>query len=82
MIVMAKQELGKIMGFKHDPVIAKVFRWRNANPQYQVGHLAKVAQWRKLCPQGVYLTGAPYGGVGIPDCVRQAREIAKTVSRG
>jgi oxygen-dependent protoporphyrinogen oxidase len=77
LIAMAKQELGKIMGFKGEPVIAKVFRWRNANPQYEVGHLAKVARWRELCPQGVYLTGAPYGGVGIPDCVRQAREIAK-----
>ena len=30
-------------------------------------------------PAGVYVTGSPYRGVGLPDCVRQGQETARRV---
>jgi oxygen-dependent protoporphyrinogen oxidase len=43
-------------------------------PQYTVGHLGRVERIRgalAACP-GLAVTGAAYGGVGIPDCIADA----------
>ena len=57
--------------------MTRVFRWRRANPQYEVGHLERVDRMEALCPPGILLTGSAYRGVGIPDCVRQGQEAAR-----
>ncbi len=77
LIALARAELHKIMGIEAEPVISRIFRWHQANTQYDVGHLDRVAQFQAFCPPGLFLSGSPYGGVGIPDCVRQGREIAR-----
>jgi oxygen-dependent protoporphyrinogen oxidase len=51
-----------------------VFRWRRAMPQYEVGHLERVARIRSGLPAGIFVTGSALDGVGIPDCVRAAGE--------
>jgi protoporphyrinogen/coproporphyrinogen III oxidase len=55
-------------------------RWTDAMPQYLVGHLDRVASIRASLPAGVYVAGASYGGVGIPDRVREANELAERVT--
>jgi oxygen-dependent protoporphyrinogen oxidase len=67
------------MAIEAPPILARVFRWRKANPQYDVGHLERVSALEGLCPPGLFLTGSAYRGVGIPDCVRQAGETAVQV---
>ena len=57
----------------------RIFRWKNTNPQYDVGHLERVSALEGMCPPGLFLTGSAYRGVGIPDCVRQANETAAKV---
>ncbi|MEP7288311.1 MAG: protoporphyrinogen oxidase [Chloroflexota bacterium] len=76
LVALARSELQKIMGITAEPVISRVFRWRNANPQYTVGHLDRVAHFNALSPAWLFLAGCTYDGVGIPDCVRQGRQIA------
>jgi oxygen-dependent protoporphyrinogen oxidase len=71
---LARDELRAILGIAAEPLFARVYHWQDANPQYDVGHLERVAALEALCPQGLYLAGSAYGGVGIPDCVRQGRE--------
>ena len=56
-----------------------VVRWRRAMPQYEVGHLDRVERARDLLPPGVFVTGAAYHGVGIPDCVQDATATAASV---
>jgi oxygen-dependent protoporphyrinogen oxidase len=53
-----------------------VFRWHRAMPQYEVGHLDRVARIRSGLPAGIFVTGSALDGVGIPDCVRAAGETA------
>ena len=77
LIALARAELRRIMGITANPVISRVFRWHNANPQYEVGHLDRLAQLSAACPPWLFLAGCAYSGVGIPDCVRQGREIAQ-----
>lgn len=79
MVALARAELKKLMEIEAAPVISRVFRWRDANTQYEVGHLERVAQYKAMCPAWLTLVGSPYGGVGIPDCVRQGREAAKNI---
>lgn len=81
LIALACAELQKVMGIEAEPVLSRVFRWTDANTQYDVGHLERVARLKALCPPWLSLTGSPYGGVGIPDCVRQGRETARQVSQ-
>jgi oxygen-dependent protoporphyrinogen oxidase len=48
-------------------------------PQYEVGHLERVAalEARLGALPGLALAGAAYRGVGISDCVRSGEESAE-----
>jgi len=64
------------------PESTLVTRWPDGMPQYDVGHLARVAAAEGALAAeapGVFLAGAPYGGIGIADCVRQGNEAAARV---
>ena len=80
LIALARAELKTLLDIKAAPVISRIFRWRDANTQYEVGHLERVAEYRAACPPWLTLVGSPYGGVGIPDCVRQGREAAINIA--
>lgn len=73
---LVRAELGDILGVKAAPLWSRIYRWPQANPQYDVGHLERMDALEALCPDGLYLTGSAYRGVGIPDCVRQGKEAA------
>lgn len=78
---VAKRALEQLMGKLGTPSFTRVFRYVDANPQPIVGHgarMARVAERLKELP-GLYVAGAAYDGVGIPDCVRQARAVAQRV---
>ncbi|HWQ14351.1 MAG TPA: protoporphyrinogen oxidase [Roseiflexaceae bacterium] len=77
LLALAREELRAILGIDAEPLFARVYRWQDANPQYDVGHLERVAALDALCPEGLYLAGSAYRGVGIPDCVRQGREAGE-----
>jgi oxygen-dependent protoporphyrinogen oxidase len=61
------------------PELAAVVRWPRAMPQYELGHLERVAGIRARLPEGIFVTGQAYDGVGVPDCVRGAGETAEAV---
>lgn len=80
LVQLARAEIKRIQGITAEPVISRVFRWIDANPQYEVGQRQRLAQWRAACPRWLQLAGAPYEGVGIPDCVRQGRSAAQRIA--
>ena len=77
MVAVARDELRSILGIVAEPAFVRVYRWPAANAQYDVGHLERVGAIAGLCPEGLYLAGSAYSGVGIPDCIRQGREAAE-----
>jgi oxygen-dependent protoporphyrinogen oxidase len=81
LIRLVRDELRSVMGVSARPVVARVYRWPQANPQYDVGHLERVGEIESLAAAlpGLYLTGSSYRGVGIPDCIRQGQETAEAV---
>jgi len=62
-------------------VLARVYRWERANPQYLVGHLERIeAMEQQLASYpGLFLAGSAYRGVGVPDCIHQGVLTAERV---
>jgi oxygen-dependent protoporphyrinogen oxidase len=72
-------ELQALMGIDAEPMFVELTRLNRSMPQYPLGHLDKIARLReKLAAEwpGVYATGAAFEGVGLPDCIRQAKDTA------
>ena len=70
---MALAQLKEILGIDARPVFHRIYRWHQAQAQYDVGHLDVVAAIEAALPPGIHVTGSPYRGVGLPDCVKQAK---------
>jgi oxygen-dependent protoporphyrinogen oxidase len=79
LLAIARRELHALMGIDATPVFHRLFRWRNATPQYDVGHLKRVDAIEMALPSGIHVTGSPYRGIGIPDCVHQAQQTADQI---
>ena len=79
---MARDELAALLGIHAVPLMARVFRWERANAQPSVGHPQRLRAMRAAAARhpGLHLAGAAFEGVGIPDCVRQANEVAARIA--
>src|SRR5205085_10406413 len=62
LIAMARREIKQIMGIQAQPVISRIFRWRNANPQYEVGHVERLSRLNANIPSWLQLAGCTYDG--------------------
>jgi protoporphyrinogen/coproporphyrinogen III oxidase len=84
LVHLVRAELGALAGIRGTPVHREVHRYPAGMPQYTVGHLRRVEDIRHAlagCP-GLAVTGATYGGVGIPDCIADALATARAVRAG
>jgi oxygen-dependent protoporphyrinogen oxidase len=69
------------MGVDDTPDVTFVRRWERGIPNYPVGHLANVdALFGQLrAYPGFYLNSNAYYGIGLNDCVRNSRNVARRV---
>lgn len=76
-IDVALTDLNKVMRIEGRPDFHVITRWREAMPQYTVGHKFRIdalkSQVQAELP-GVFLAGSSFEGVGIPDCIDQGIE--------
>jgi len=74
-------DLRSIMGVTAPPERVKLFRWPDSNPQYEVGHIARLERMdaRLQGHPGLLLAGSSFRGIGIPECVRSGSEAAHRV---
>ncbi|RZU49579.1 oxygen-dependent protoporphyrinogen oxidase [Krasilnikovia cinnamomea] len=80
LIALARAELGELLGGAlPTPVASWLQRWGGALPQYEPGHLDRVATARAALPPGIALAGAAFDGVGIPACVAGGETAAEDV---
>ncbi len=68
-------------GMKAQPRSAKVFRWSKAIPQYPVGHPQQMERLEQRLAEtpGLHVAGNAYRGIGVNDCVREARALARKI---
>ena len=81
-VQLVREEFERLMGIAADPLFSAVHFWPDSMPQYVLGHEARRANIKGLLRGlgGLHLVGNAYEGVGIPDCVRLAKETAKRIS--
>lgn len=74
--------LRQILGIRAEPSFVRVIRWTEAMPEYRVGHLDRVGRIEQQVGRmpGLFLAGAPYRGIGLPDCVREGEQAAERVA--
>lgn len=75
-------EVRAATGIRVAAVERRVVRWDQAMPQYDVGHLDRVARVREAldeAPSGLHVGGAALDGVGLPARVRDAHRLAGEV---
>lgn len=70
--------LSDFLAIKAPPLFSEVKRYPSALPQYETGHLERVARIESMARRypGLYLTGNGLRGFGITDCIRQAKTVA------
>ena len=75
-----RRDLRVTMGVVAEPEFVEHVPWPKGIPQYELGHLEKVARAEgALAGYSIFLTGNAYYGVGVNDTVRDARKTAHTV---
>lgn len=84
LIDMARRGLSSTMGVTETPAVTFVKRWRRGIPNYRVGHLANVERiFARVATQwpGIYLGSNAYWGIGLNDCIGNARRCAEAIAR-
>ncbi len=71
---LAEDELNSILGITAKPLLRRIHRCGKSLPQYNLGHSEKLVALGQAMEDlpGIFLTGAAYRGVGLPDCIKQA----------
>jgi oxygen-dependent protoporphyrinogen oxidase len=83
LVALAREELRALAGVTASPSCTQVIRWPRGIPQYNVGHLARVAAIDEGLARwpGLHLTGNAFKGIGINDCIRNAAALAEKLGR-
>jgi oxygen-dependent protoporphyrinogen oxidase len=78
-VAIVRHELQEILGLRADPLFTRVYRWKSAMAQYNVGHLDRLDRIERLRQKlpGLALAGNAYRGIGVPDCVRSGTDAVK-----
>ncbi|WP_219838014.1 protoporphyrinogen oxidase [Paenibacillus sp. R14(2021)] len=79
-----RRDIRQVMGITAEPLFTEITRLHHSMPQYPVGHVQETANMRaklRTAMPGVWVTGAAFDGVGLPDCIRQGKEAAAIVYR-
>jgi oxygen-dependent protoporphyrinogen oxidase len=77
-----RTDLRRALGIVADPVFRHIVRWDRAIPQYQLGHLERVAwiEARTARHPGLFLGGNAYHGIALNDCTEHAEQLAVRVA--
>ena len=78
---VVRSELETTMGITASPEVTHQVRWNRAIPQYEPGHLERVARAQDAvrAVPGLFLVGNAYEGVGLESAVKMAHRVAGEV---
>jgi oxygen-dependent protoporphyrinogen oxidase len=78
LIDIARDAISRLLDIEGNPVLTRLHRFHRQSPQYEVGHLPRVAaiEQRLASVPGMFLAGSGFRAIGIPDCIADGRETA------
>ena len=75
-------DLEQTVGITAQPLETRISRWPRSFPQYTPGHSEQVVKAESLlAPDGIFLAGAGYHGIGVPACIASGRNAAHAALR-
>lgn len=79
---IAERELTRFLGDLGPPEFCRVHRYERGTPQPELGYAQLLLRVRAAVDARPWLSliGSGYGGAGIPDCIRQADEVAAALA--
>ncbi len=74
-------DLARLIGAAAPPLSSKLCRFRQSVPQFDAGHIGRVADLRRQIEQhrGLHVVGSGMGAYGLPDCVTSGEEAAARI---
>ena len=81
LIERSHHDLARLIGAGALPLSSLVSRFRQSMPQFDVGHLDRVADLRGQVGsiRGLHVVGSGMGAYGLPDCVESAEAAAMSI---
>jgi oxygen-dependent protoporphyrinogen oxidase len=81
--VARDQLIGLLGSLPQHADVTIVRRWPRSLPQYEVGHVTRIAQFNGCLSDlhGLVIVGNALQGVGLPDLVRDATQAARAIAR-
>jgi oxygen-dependent protoporphyrinogen oxidase len=82
LVATVQRALSGILHIDDAPLFSRLFRFARQSPQYELGHLQRVAaiDARAAAIPGLFLTGSGVRAIGIPDCIADGRATAARVA--
>jgi oxygen-dependent protoporphyrinogen oxidase len=79
---LALAELRAVAGITGDPVVSRLYRWTRQSPQFEVGHLDRVAQVERRLERlpGMFVTGSGFRAIASPTVLPTAAPLPRTVA--
>ena len=81
MAARVEADLRELLGIDSNPLFTEVAKWERSMPQYEIGHLDRIAEIENDLGElsGLTLAGNSYRGAGIPDCIRSGQSAAESI---
>lgn len=79
---VVRRDIQDLMGISATPEFVEITRLNHSMPQYPIGHVEATAKLRENAARqlpGIQITGAAFGGVGLPDCIAQGKAAAQAL---
>jgi oxygen-dependent protoporphyrinogen oxidase len=78
LLAIAQNEIRDTLNITAEPLLQRIIRYPGAMPQYNMGHLDRLdtIEERLVGHEGLFLVGAAFRGVGIPDCIASGETAA------
>jgi oxygen-dependent protoporphyrinogen oxidase len=75
----AVSDLSSALAIEGPPILSRVYRWRRAGAQHNVGQIGRVEEIeaRLTAHRGLWVAGSGFRAVGIPDCIADGRAVAR-----
>lgn len=82
LIEIAATDIANVLAISGAPSLTRVYRWRAAGAQHNVGQLARVARIEARLAEhpGLFVAGSGFRSVGIPDCIADGRAAASAAA--
>jgi oxygen-dependent protoporphyrinogen oxidase len=77
LLAVVRDQLRELLRVEAPPLFHRITRWPSGSPQYDLGHLDRVAAAEAALPAGLHVDGSAYRGVGLPDLAHEAQMLAE-----